>query len=428
MSEKAIQTKAQLYRRNYLFLLLEGAFFMGGLGFFSANTVIPIFINHMTGSKLMVGLTISIGSFLTYLGRIIIGPYVVHLRNHARFTTIVLLLSRPLTLLPGILLIIGFKVPALITLMIAYWLLWLADGLVVPTWSEVMATTVDENRHGRLLGSQQLFGGFMSIGAGVLINRLLSSPSGNLDRAFAALFIIGGILMILSCLLMALTEGAPHEPKKGRVDFMSYYRGLPHHFHAEKDNSRVLILQLVLSIGLMCLPFLILFAGDTAGLPEGSAATLILIQTIGIPIGGWLWGQVCDRISVTAGLKLAALNVLLVSVLPLMAVLLAGGSTNLFLLLMSVTMFLGGISGGIWTMSFLYTVQSVRPASRSSCLVLASIIAMPATFSSTLAGYITERFGYPPLFILCAVLSVTALFMSFTVRPISMVVAERDRE
>ena len=102
-------TKAQLYKRNYLLLLLEGAFFMGGLGFFSANTVIPIFVNHMTGSKLLVGVTISVGSFLTYLGRIAVGPYVSHLKNHARYTTLTMSLTRPVTLLPGILLLLGYQ-------------------------------------------------------------------------------------------------------------------------------------------------------------------------------------------------------------------------------------------------------------------------------------------------------------------------------
>ena len=420
-----METKAQVYKRNYLLLLLEGAFFMGGLGFFSANTVIPIFINHMTGNKLLVGVTISVGAFLTYVGRIAIGPFVSHLKNHARYTTMVMSLTRPVTLLPGIFLLLGFQTPALIALMFAYWFLWLADGLVVPTWSEVMATTVDEHCHGRLLGSQQLIGGFLSIGAGVLINRFLAAPALDLTRAFAFVFIIGGVLMVLSCLMMALAEGAPHEPEKGRVDVAGYYKKLPRYFVEEKDNSRVLILQLIMTMGLMCLPFVILFAGEHTGLTANISATLVLVQTIGMPIGGWMWGQVCDRVSVTAGLKLAAANVLLVAALPLLVMLLAGSSPLLLSGLMVLTMLLGGISGGIWTMSFLYTVQSVRPASRPACMVLASVVGLPASFSSTLAGFIAQRFGYAPLFLVCMGLAAFSLAIAFTVRPVPVVVAER---
>ena len=420
-------TKAQLYKRNYLLLLLEGAFFMGGLGFFSANTVIPIFVNHMTGSKLLVGVTISVGSFLTYLGRIAVGPYVSHLKNHARYTTLTMSLTRPVTLLPGVLLLLGYQMPALVALMVAYWFLWLADGMVVPTWSEVMATTVDEHRHGRLLGTQQLFGGFLSIGAGLLINRFLSAPNLDLSRAFAFVFLIGGTLMVLSCAAMVFVEGAPHEPKKGRVDVLGYYREFPRLFLTEKDNSRVLVLQLAMTMGMMCMPFIILFAGDMAGMPQGISAALVLAQTVGLPIGGYLWGQVCDRISVTAGIKLAATNVLLVAVLPLLVMLLSGSNPVLLTTLLVLTMLLGGICGGIWTMSFLYTIQSVRPASRPSCMVLASIVALPASFSSTLAGFISQRFGYLPLFVLCSLLAAGALAFSFTIRPISVVVAEREK-
>ncbi len=420
--------KAQMFRRNYMLLLLEGAFFMGGVGFFSANTVIPVFINHMTGSKLLVGLTISLGSFLTYFCRILIGPYVSHMKNHQRYTSLVMFLCRPVTLVPAVLLFMGFGQVALVALIASYCLMWAADGLVVPTWSEVLATTVDEQRHGRLLGTQLLIGGFVSIGAGLLINWFLSTPTLDLNRAFAYLFLIGGVLMTLSCFMMAFAEGAPHEPKKGRVKLLSYYRDLPRLFVEEKDNSRVMFLQLILSVGLMCLPFIILYAVDTGRLPEGSAGTLVLVQTLGLPLGGWMWGQICDRISVTAGLKLSALNVLLVATVPLIAILLPGDANTLLYILLALTMFLGGVAGGIWTASFLYTVQAVRPKSRPNCLVLGSLVALPATFSSTLAGFVAERFGYLPLFVICVVLALCGLGLSFTVRHVADVVAARGEE
>ena len=223
-----------------------------------------------------------------------------------------------------------------------------------------------------------------------------------------------------------MAEGARHEPKQGKVDFRGYFRDRPRRFVEEKDNSRVLVLQLVLSVALMCLPFIILLGVDTAGLPEGSAATLILLQTLGLPIGGWLWGQLCDHVGITAGLKLAAVNVLLVAGLPLVAVLAAAPVPVLFVGILGVPMLLGGISNGIWTMSFLYTVQAVRPATRPSCIVLASFVAMPASFAGALAGFITERFGYAPLFVLCVLLGLIALGMTFSVRPVAVVVAERE--
>jgi hypothetical protein len=45
----------------------------------------------------------------------------------------VMSLTRPVTLLPGIfLLLLGFQTPALIALMFAYWFLWLAMGWWCP--------------------------------------------------------------------------------------------------------------------------------------------------------------------------------------------------------------------------------------------------------------------------------------------------------
>ena len=157
------KSKLEQYKRNYFLLMLEGAFFMGGVGFFSSSTVIPVFIDMMTHSKQLVGLTITLGSFLTYFGRLIIGPFMPHVKNHARFVTIIMFICRPLTILPAVFIFTGQYLAAVVALMFSYAVVWLADGIVVPGWSEVLANTIDEGRQGRMLGMQMLLGGLASM-------------------------------------------------------------------------------------------------------------------------------------------------------------------------------------------------------------------------------------------------------------------------
>ncbi len=418
-----MQRKSDRFKRNYVFMMLEGAFFMGGLGFFSSSTVIPVFIDMMTHSKQMVGLTITLGSFLMVFSRIVIGPFVPHIRNHARFSTLIMFLCRPLTLIPAIFLFTGQDAIALFSLILSYSILWASDGLLVPPWSEVLANTVDEDWHGRLLGTQMLLGGMASIGAGALINVFLRTPALDMRIAFGWIFLLGGLLLTLSCFMMAFTENSEQPYQTGKVDWIGYYKKLPRYFSVEKDVTRVMFLQLILMFSSMCMPFIILFASESLGITGGRSANLILLQLIGVPIGGWLWGQVCDRLGCVTGLKLAAGNFVLVGLLPLLALMIGG---NPMFVLISV-MFLGGISGGVWTCYYLYTVQAARPESRSICLVLSSIVTLPGTFASYIAGFISDTIGYVPLFISCSVIALLGLAFSFSIRQVGAVVQERAK-
>jgi MFS family permease len=419
------KSKSEQYKRNYLLLVLEGAFFMGGVGFFSASTVIPVFIEMMTHSKQLVGLTLTLGSFFMYFGRLVIGPFMPHVKNHARFVTIIMFICRPLTILPAIFIFTGNYLVAVVALILSYAVVWAADGIVVPGWSEVLANTVDENRQGRLLGLQMLLGGLASIGAGVLINIFLGNPSLDIKIAFGWIFLIGGVLLTLSCITMALTENAPSPYKTGKVDIKGYYKVLPQYLRMEKDNTRMIMVQLTILAASMCIPFIILFAREELAMPDSMTAILILIQSLGVPFGGWLWGQICDRFGCVTGIRLAVGNILLIALLPLIALMLSGVNP---MFIMVPTMFLAGVSTGIWTCNYIYTVQVVRPESRSACLVISSIITLPITFSSYLAGFISERFGFVSLFVVCIGITLIGFIASSRIRPVKTVIEERNNE
>jgi MFS family permease len=309
--------------------------------------------------------------------------------------------------------------------MVSYTILWLCDGMVVPSWSEVLANTVDENRHGRLLGFQILFGGFAGIGAGAIVNVFLSNPQLNSMMAFGWLFLIGGILLIVSCVMMSFAKNAPHTYKVGRVDVLGYFKELPKHLVHEKDYAHMMAVQFLFLIATMCIPFTILFAGEKLAMPQKSIAVLILVQSIGIPLGGWMWGQICDRLGAHNGVKLAGVNILLAAALPLLTLVLPG---SLHLAVMCLVLFLSGVSGGIWSCYFVYTIQAVRPESRSACMVLSSIITLPASFASFLAGFISDSFGFTSLFLICIAITLGGIVLAVRLRPVHAAAEERKQK
>jgi predicted MFS family arabinose efflux permease len=243
--------------------------------------------------------------------------------------------------------------------------------------------------------------------------------------AFGWIFLIGGILLAMSCFMMALAENAHSPYKTGKIQFKEYYKKLPQYLKIEKDNTRMMIVQLMIMAASMCIPFVILFAREKLAVPDKMSAVLILVQSIGVPFGGWLWGQICDRLGPVTGIRLAVINVLLIAVIPLFTL---GVNVINPMVFMVPAMFLAGVSGGIWTCNYIYTVQVVRPESRPACLVISSIITIPITFSSYLAGFISERFGFISLFTVCIGITFIAFIASYSIRPVKTVIKERNKK
>ncbi len=416
--------EAERYRKNYWLLVLEGMFFMGATGFFNTNTVIPVFVNMMTDSKQLVGLAITLASFFMYFCRLLIGPFMPHVRNHARFSTVLMFSLRPLLLFPAFFIFTGLDRASVIILIVAYVALWACDGLVVPAWSEVLSNTIDENRHGRLLGWQMLLGGFAGIGAGVLINVFLANPHMNIKNAYGWIFLIGGVFATLSCVMMMFVKNAPAPYKTGKVNFLGYFADLPKYLKLEMDFTKMMVIQFLFLSASMCIPFIILYCTDTLKTPQNTVASLILVQSVGVPLGGWLWGFICDRIGSHNGLKLAGFNILLPALISLLALVFKGIAPMIF---MFPVILLAGITAGIWTCYYVYTIQAVRPESRSACLVLSSVITLPTAFTGYLAGYIAEQYGFVALFVICIALASAGMVLSLKLRSVQEIKNERTQ-
>lgn len=412
------QQKPAIYKRNYWFLVLEGAFFTASTYFYNTSTVIPVFIHSITGSKQLVGFTLTLGSVLMYLFRLCIGPFVPYIKNHVRFVTLIMFLVRPLLLIPPIFIFTGQGRLSVIMLIIVYGLFWASDGIIVPVWSEILANTIDENKHGRILGWQMFLGGLAGIGAGFMINAFLSNPSFHTILAYGWVFLAGGICSTLSCVMMAFARNSPQPYKTGKVNIMAYFRGLPRYLKVERDCAKMMHVQFLFLAASMCNPFFILFSRENLAIPQNSIAKLILIQLIGAPVGGWLWGIICDRYGPHKAIRLVSFNILLPIILSLLPLIFKVIPPMFF---MAPVLFLVGVGSGTWTSYYVYTIQVVRPESRTACIVLTSVITLPTCFAGYLAGYISEKMGFVPLFIICIALVLTGMTLAFRLRSVDSV-------
>lgn len=414
-AKEKIHQSGYLHNHNFLWLILEGALFTAALAFINNSTVVPVFINTLTSNKTLVGLAITFGTFFSYGTRLLIGPFVSRIRNHARFTAIIMFFSRPLILFTPLFLLLGAS--PLVTVwifIIGYSALWACDGLIVPSWFEVLATTVDPARRGRLLGLQILLGGIAGIAAGIIIKVLMDNPSGDFNNTFLLLFFISGICLVFSCFAMAMVKDGPHEVSHAKVDFLGYFKSLPGILMCEKSYAYVLIVQVIVLVGSMSGPFIILFADEALGVDASLLSTLIIAQLVGTPIGGYIWGALCDKLGPRKGIIISTITVFAIPVLALAAYLF--NSVIPVALFLIPAMFLIGASGGTWMPFSNYMLEAVRPESRPSCLVLSAVIILPTSFTSYLAGFIIQSFSYVMLFGICLIIVLLSVFLSLKIK------------
>ena len=388
---------------------------MAGVAFINGSTVIPVFINMMTSNKELVGLAITLGSFTTYFGRLLVGPFVPHIKNHARYSMIVMFICRPMILLPVLFLLANAD--ALLTVwmfILAYSAIWICDGLVSPSWFEILATTIDGHRRGRLMGLQIVIGGVAGILAGVIIKALMNAPNGDFRHSFFLIFLIGGIFMTLSCCCMALARDGEHEVQTGKVMFFNYYKTLPSHLKHEKKFTTMMIAQIITIVGAMSGPFVILFADETLHIGSSLLSTLIIVQLIGSPVGGYVWGFICDKLGNRQAIIMGSLSVMMVPLLTLCALLCRAFIPPIFFLAPAI--FLLGGNGGTWLGYYNYLVAAVKPESRPACIVLSGVLTLPTSFTGYLAGFISSYLGYIPLFTIAIALSILGFFASLKIK------------
>ena len=63
MTELSFEAQVeQNYRHNFIANFLDGTFFWAGMSFIAASTILPLYLNHFTSNKLLLGLIPAISS------------------------------------------------------------------------------------------------------------------------------------------------------------------------------------------------------------------------------------------------------------------------------------------------------------------------------------------------------------------------------
>ncbi|MFB0913919.1 MAG: hypothetical protein QMB06_04360, partial [Pontimonas sp.] len=162
-------------RRNFAFLIVDGATFAFAISLLSEATIMPAFVSVLTGSSLLVGLvaaTFAIGHYLPQL----VGAHLVlgRARRKPLFLGIVIAERVGILAIALSATLIGVAPPNLVVVLffIAFAFYSVTTGLIGPVIGDFVAKALTKSR-GIFFGTVQLIGGVLGFSAALWAEGIL---------------------------------------------------------------------------------------------------------------------------------------------------------------------------------------------------------------------------------------------------------------
>lgn len=408
------------YRRNMALLAGNYVFFGLGLALFSSNTVMPVFMRHLTDSAPLIGFVSALFPLGWMLPQLVAARWVSGIK-HRKPLLVYLSISAPLIYAA----LAGFmfttdpaRSQALLGIFIGgIVLVGLTDGVIGVPWLDFVGRAIPAHVRGRMMGAQEVLYAAVSVGAGALIAYLLSdaAPAFPVNFAWLAVAAAGAFLIAL-IFFLPLVEPEAGVTAPRQPSWSEYLLLLRQILRTDRAFVTMTAVRVLGAFAGLSLPFYILYGTSELGLPARATGFYLSTQMIGSALGSMALGYLYDRrgsrlvIRIVMGMGLLA---------PLSALLLplSGLRGNALLWPFAIVFFtaaLGGSSAAAMFIGFTnFIIDHCPPAQRPIYLGLSNTLTGPTALAATLGGWLLQRTDYPVLFLTTLAVLSLAFLLSF---------------
>jgi len=391
-------TSGRNARWNFVVNLWDIIFIMLGISMISRETVMPVLINHLTDSKLAIGLIPAIYSLGTSLPQLLIANFSERLRYKKPFVMLVGGAGER-----GGYLLIGLSVwlfaesaPTVALVLFFVFLAYSAFsmGIGTPPWYDMIAKVIPTQRRGLWSGLGHGLGALTAVAGASFVGYVLEGFA--YPQNFVILFIVGFAIMMVSWGGLALTREPPSTTVKARVTMISYLKQLPTLLRRDHNYARFLLSRTVAVLGTMATGFYMVYGIERFQVAGAAVGFLTAVLVASQALLGLVWGVVADRwghkLVLTGGallLMLAALTAWLTTT--------QGGLTVVFFLL-------GAAIAAELTSSLNIILEFCAPEDRPTYIGLTNTLLAPTlALAPILGGWLaTLTGGYHNLFLVAA--------------------------
>ena len=398
------ETSGEYDRRNFLINLFEGALFIAGASFMSAQTVIPALINRLGGGNVAVGAIGVINWLGLYLPQLFAARY-----SQTK------IMKKPWAIRIGFYqrMIIPFMILTIFLFgelhpLITIWLFLLfftsyqmLTGLATPFWFDMFAKLTPVGKRGRLSGARSALAGAGGFLGAILLTWLFTIFRFPVNYALA--FSLAFALQIISILFQyLLVEEFPSKviSKQTAGEYFRQLRDTVRGNHSYRIFIRTLI---PLTLATMPVGFFTIYGMHFFKTGESIIGQFTLMMVAGQGIGALLNGFLADRFGNKVALISAASALGCASLLAVLS-----PSIEIFRF---VFIFVGMNLGSELMIRHNLALEYSPVEQRSTYIGLMNAAVAPFYLSSLLGGWISDIFGYPVLFIAGGIFSLAGIIL-----------------
>lgn len=311
-------------RRNYVLMFIDPIFFVSGMTFLSANTVVTYFLNRLGASAF----DISLANALVAIGAVVSQPVFARQAAHHPHklkSFVRILFTQRLFLLLAVLLIpwvVRLDAQAAVWLFIACWGVFnLFTGAYAPFYMSLFARMIANQQRGRLRGFSGAVGNLVALLATWVIAFTLKAAPYPYD--YTLLFAIGASLLLVDVGVYALMR-EPQTETVGRSADFRYLRDLPALLRADRPFAWMVAGFSSMVIAQAGVMYIILFAIRIHHANAGDIALFTAVMVAVNVVGSIILGIFGDRFGHALVLRISAACAVLSGMLPLFVHDLAG--------------------------------------------------------------------------------------------------------
>jgi MFS family permease len=398
------------FRWNFATMGIDITFFTLGMNISSAYVVLPLFVHHLSSSNLAAALVTAIRALGVWGTQLLLASYVEGLRRTKPILLIVTILERlPYLILAGAALLLAQSQPfwLLILFFLLIFIQTFGSGLSMTPWLDLVARAIPDNWRGRFFGLFTGLGGLLGIGGAALATLILSSPDIGYPANFALCFLLTFGMVVISFIWLALTREprrVPHPPAEKaarRAAGETGPRGWLRIVQRDKDFRRLLIANAIIGSAGLAAGLFAISARNVAHLTDAQVSIQNTVLVASSTASYFILGPVGDRFGHRLVLEIGALAGAMAGLLAL----LAQGP-----LLYTGVFLLTGLSlSATLLASFSFVIEFGPPEARPTYIALSSLCYAPfTTFAPIIGGWLADRLGYGPPFLLAAGLGLAA--------------------
>jgi MFS family permease len=391
------------FRWNFGVNLADGALFWFGLSFAAPGTIMPLYVSHLTDSRMLIGLISAITSAGWYLPQLLTANYVEAMPVKKKMVINVGLFSErlPFIVMAASIFLLAARNPNLALVWFFLTLTWhtVGAGIVAISWQDMLAKVIPVNYRGRLLGIANALGTAAGVAGAAAAAAILARYP--FPTNFAICVSLMAVFVLASWLALSLTREPPQRSNKPVISLREYLRRLPDVLRRDRNFAAFLLSRVVAVFGRMAIGFVTVYAVQRWHLSDSQAGfytTMLLAGEAAAYVGaGWLGDRYGHKLVQEISLVLCVLSMAIAVVAPSPAWIYA------------VFAAIGALIAAEVVSSIGISMEFGTPEERPTYMGLANTI--PGLFSAVaplLGGWIASRANYTVLFATALLLSAAA--------------------